>query len=334
MKVSRVYRAGLKLAQGLEVLDNFSDHGLCIAVEHPAVIGIEQGILDAGIPGALTAFHHDDVLRHIGIQNRHAVYRAGFIGACHRIHHIVGTNNECYIALWELAIDFFQVEDLVIRNTRFRQKHVHMTRHTSSHRMDGELDLDPRFFKQGSHLPDLVLGVGNGRIMWRHMLPTLTTYVIVTTSLAIPSFILLESGLSFLGIGVQPPTPSWGSMIQQARENMNSHPMQLFWPCLVLSMTIFALNFVGSLAIALMPSYATAIGGLFVIETASVIAQVIAFRGFGRRVFRMSPIHHHFELLGWPEFTVIVRFWIIGGILVAIGIGLFYTDFIARGGLG
>ena len=76
------------------------------------------------------------------------------------------------------------------------------------------------------------------------------------------------------------------------------------------------------------------LGGLFVIETASVIAQVIAFRGFGRRVFRMSPIHHHFELLGWPEFTVIVRFWIIGGILVAIGIGLFYTDFIARGGLG
>ena len=45
------------------------------------------------------------------------------------------------------------------------------------------------------------------------------------------------------------------------------------------------------------------IGGLFVIETLSVIAQVISFRGFGRRVFRMSPIHHHFELAGWPEFT-------------------------------
>ena len=53
------------------------------------------------------------------------------------------------------------------------------------------------------------------------------------------------------------------------------------------------------------------LGGLFVIETTSVIVQVIAFRGFGRRVFRMSPIHHHFELAGWPEFTVIVRFWIV-----------------------
>ncbi|MFM7719292.1 MAG: phospho-N-acetylmuramoyl-pentapeptide-transferase [Actinomycetota bacterium] len=74
------------------------------------------------------------------------------------------------------------------------------------------------------------------------------------------------------------------------------------------------------------------LGGLFVIETTSVIAQVIAFRGFGRRVFRMSPIHHHFELAGWPEFTVIVRFWIIAGITVAIGLGLFYADFIARGG--
>lgn len=76
------------------------------------------------------------------------------------------------------------------------------------------------------------------------------------------------------------------------------------------------------------------LGGLFVLETASVIAQVIAFRGFGRRIFRMSPIHHHFELAGWPEFTVIVRFWIIAGLVVAVGIGLFYADFVARGGLG
>jgi phospho-N-acetylmuramoyl-pentapeptide-transferase len=48
----------------------------------------------------------------------------------------------------------------------------------------------------------------------------------------------------------------------------------------------------------------------------------------------MSPIHHHFELAGWPEFTVIVRFWIISGLCSAVGIGLFYADFIARGGLG
>jgi phospho-N-acetylmuramoyl-pentapeptide-transferase len=76
------------------------------------------------------------------------------------------------------------------------------------------------------------------------------------------------------------------------------------------------------------------IGGLFVLETLSVIAQVISYRGFGRRVFRMSPIHHHFELAGWPEFTVIVRFWIVSGLCSAVGIGLFYADFIARGGLG
>ncbi len=76
------------------------------------------------------------------------------------------------------------------------------------------------------------------------------------------------------------------------------------------------------------------LGGLFVIETTSVIVQVISFRGFGRRVFRMSPIHHHFELAGWPETTVIVRFWIVTGLCVAVGIGLFYTDFVARGGTG
>jgi len=75
------------------------------------------------------------------------------------------------------------------------------------------------------------------------------------------------------------------------------------------------------------------LGGLFVIETTSVIVQVISFRAFGRRVFRMSPIHHHFELAGWPEFTVIVRFWILAGLTVAVGIGLFYADFVARGGI-
>jgi len=70
------------------------------------------------------------------------------------------------------------------------------------------------------------------------------------------------------------------------------------------------------------------LGGLYVLETTSVIAQVIAFRGFGRRVLKMAPIHHHFELRGWPETTVIVRFWILAGIAVALGIGLFYADFV------
>ncbi len=70
------------------------------------------------------------------------------------------------------------------------------------------------------------------------------------------------------------------------------------------------------------------LGGLYVLETLSVIAQVVAFRGFGRRVLRMAPIHHHFEVGGWPEFTVIVRFWLFAGIAVAMGLGLFYADFI------
>ncbi|MDP9296010.1 MAG: phospho-N-acetylmuramoyl-pentapeptide-transferase [Actinomycetota bacterium] len=75
------------------------------------------------------------------------------------------------------------------------------------------------------------------------------------------------------------------------------------------------------------------LGGLFVLETSSVIVQVIAYRFFGRRVFRMAPIHHHFELAGWPEFTVIVRLWILAGLAVAFGVGLFYADFLARGGV-
>jgi len=61
-------------------------------------------------------------------------------------------------------------------------------------------------------------------------------------------------------------------------------------------------------------------GGLFVLETASVIVQVISYRVTGRRVFRMAPIHHHFELKGWAEPKVIVRFWIITVVLVTVGI--------------
>jgi phospho-N-acetylmuramoyl-pentapeptide-transferase len=70
------------------------------------------------------------------------------------------------------------------------------------------------------------------------------------------------------------------------------------------------------------------IGGLFVAETSSVILQVVSFRVFGRRVFRMTPFHHHFELRGWPEITVIIRFWILAGLLAALGLGIFYGDFL------
>ncbi|MXW75516.1 MAG: phospho-N-acetylmuramoyl-pentapeptide-transferase [Acidimicrobiaceae bacterium] len=74
------------------------------------------------------------------------------------------------------------------------------------------------------------------------------------------------------------------------------------------------------------------IGGLFVLETVSVILQVVVFHRFkGRRLFRMAPIHHHFELAGWPETTVIVRLWIMSGLCTAVGLGIFYRDAIAAG---
>jgi phospho-N-acetylmuramoyl-pentapeptide-transferase len=70
------------------------------------------------------------------------------------------------------------------------------------------------------------------------------------------------------------------------------------------------------------------LGGLYLVETLSVLAQIISYRGFKRRVLRMAPIHHHFELGGWSEFTIIVRFWLFAGACVAFGVGLFYADFI------
>jgi phospho-N-acetylmuramoyl-pentapeptide-transferase len=74
-------------------------------------------------------------------------------------------------------------------------------------------------------------------------------------------------------------------------------------------------------------------GGLYVVETLSVIIQVAIFKRTRKRIFLMAPIHHHFELAGWPEFTVIVRFWVLSGLSVAFGLGLFYADFLGKGGL-
>lgn len=69
------------------------------------------------------------------------------------------------------------------------------------------------------------------------------------------------------------------------------------------------------------------IGGLYVAEAVSVILQIASFQIFGRRIFRMAPVHHHFELLGWPETTILIRFWMLAGMSIAVGLGLFYGDY-------
>ena len=71
------------------------------------------------------------------------------------------------------------------------------------------------------------------------------------------------------------------------------------------------------------------LGGLFVAITLSVIIQVGSFKLTGKRVFRMAPLQHHFELKGWSEVLVVVRFWIIQGICVIVGLGLFYAGWAA-----
>ena len=71
------------------------------------------------------------------------------------------------------------------------------------------------------------------------------------------------------------------------------------------------------------------IGALFVAEAASVVIQVAVFRSSRRRVFRMAPFHHHFELGGWAETTVIIRFWLLAAIASAVGMALFYSEYLA-----
>jgi len=70
------------------------------------------------------------------------------------------------------------------------------------------------------------------------------------------------------------------------------------------------------------------IGGVFVVETLSVALQIVVFRTTRRRLFRMAPFHHHFELAGWAETTVIIRFWLLAAMCAALGLGLFYSEWL------
>lgn len=91
----------------------------------------------------------------------------------------------------------------------------------------------------------IVAGVPTRRILGRHILPNLLSPVIVFTTLTIPAVILLESVISFLGLGVQPPMSSWGILINEGAVKLDIYPWMLIFPALFFSLTMFALNFVG-----------------------------------------------------------------------------------------
>ena len=91
----------------------------------------------------------------------------------------------------------------------------------------------------------IIGGVPTHRILARHILPNLLSPVIVFTTLTIPAVILLESVISFLGLGVQPPMSSWGILINEGAVKLDIYPWMLIFPALFFSLTIFALNFIG-----------------------------------------------------------------------------------------
>ncbi len=89
------------------------------------------------------------------------------------------------------------------------------------------------------------IGATNGRIMFRHILPNIVGPLLVAETLAIPSYINTETFLSFIGLGVNPPTPSWGAMISDGATVVRSYPNQTIFPALALAITMFAFNFLG-----------------------------------------------------------------------------------------
>ena len=89
------------------------------------------------------------------------------------------------------------------------------------------------------------LGLSHPRIIFRHLVPNVLGPVIVYTTLTVPAVMRLEAILSFLGLGVQPPMSSWGSLIKEGADRMYSDPWLLVFPALFFSATLFCLNFLG-----------------------------------------------------------------------------------------
>jgi len=89
------------------------------------------------------------------------------------------------------------------------------------------------------------LGRRPWKILWHHLLPNLAGIIVIYATLSVPAVIMLESFISFLGLGVQPPLTSWGDLINQGASNMELYPWLLIYPSVFFSLTLFALNFVG-----------------------------------------------------------------------------------------
>jgi oligopeptide transport system permease protein len=90
-----------------------------------------------------------------------------------------------------------------------------------------------------------VLGAGNGRIILRHLIPNISSILITTMTMAIPNAIFTEAFLSFIGIGIQPPEPSWGSLAQLALQKYQQYPYQLIIPAFFICTTVLAFNMLG-----------------------------------------------------------------------------------------
>jgi oligopeptide transport system permease protein len=89
------------------------------------------------------------------------------------------------------------------------------------------------------------IGAPNSRIMWQHLLPNIVAPIIIMAALLVPGFIIAEAGLSFIGLGAQPPVPSWGIMLSDGVQAIESYPYQTIFPALAIAITLLSFNFLG-----------------------------------------------------------------------------------------
>jgi peptide/nickel transport system permease protein len=105
----------------------------------------------------------------------------------------------------------------------------------------GYLSIREFEFVEAAH----AMGASDLRIITRHILPNAVSPIIVQSTLMLGFAIMLESGLSFLGFGIQPPTPSWGNLLSNAQQHMTNHPWLAIFPGLMIFLTVISINYIG-----------------------------------------------------------------------------------------
>src|SRR5215472_6274441 len=138
-----------------QLLYDVGDKCLCVAEQHQRIGHVIERVIDAGKTRVHAAFYHHDGVGLLYVEHRHSINGAGLVGLGGGIGDVVRPNHECNIDLRKVAVNVVHFHQVIVRNIRFGQQHVHVTWHAARHRVDGETDIDAAFGQRVIEFTDL-----------------------------------------------------------------------------------------------------------------------------------------------------------------------------------